>query len=333
MRNLNSRSVLFILMIFILSSCAQIQDAEIEKAKAITASVSSSEIVEVMQATKVNESGKPLATLASSTPTRRHQNQITIDQDPTTPAPTATITPYAGLTWTPRPTMSKEEAIKLMWELRETNGSCQWPCWWGITPGVTTWREAESFLATFATKIYPSEYNSDNYHVFVGYSPIPKTYVFFSVVDGIVDLIEPGIYVSLDKLLKEYGKPDFIRIYGISHATLGNPRFQLAIYYSRGIFAAFEGATYKSKDLKICPRNIHHPDDRLVLWSPTRYRSMFEIGTQVSNFWRFKDEYESKYPQLEEVADINLDEFYQIYRDPKNIDTCFTIPDPTWPDE
>lgn len=64
----------------------------------------------------------------------------------TTPTPTQTRTPEI----TPLPTEQVQAWIK---EQMKTNPSCRLPCWWGITPGKTTWIEAQAFLAPYATRI------------------------------------------------------------------------------------------------------------------------------------------------------------------------------------
>ena len=61
--------------------------------------------------------------------------------------PTTTYTP----TLTSLPTLQANEAIKKAKELLETNNRCTLPCFWGITPGITTWDYTNSFLQTFST--------------------------------------------------------------------------------------------------------------------------------------------------------------------------------------
>src|SRR5262245_28586986 len=67
-----------------------------------------------------------------------------------TPTPTQTPLP----TWTPRPTLPPAQAEALALDLLTHNADCRLPCWWGFTPGQTSWQVARSFLATFASNIY-----------------------------------------------------------------------------------------------------------------------------------------------------------------------------------
>ncbi|MDO9302310.1 MAG: hypothetical protein Q7T89_13050, partial [Anaerolineales bacterium] len=59
---------------------------------------------------------------------------------------TNTPTLIPTLTWTPLPTLSAQEVNTKIKELLETNGGCELPCWWGITPYKTSWPEALHFL-------------------------------------------------------------------------------------------------------------------------------------------------------------------------------------------
>ena len=60
--------------------------------------------------------------------------------------PSATFT--AAPTWTLLATLPIEEAENAVAELFLNNRNCQLPCWWGIVPGETTWREAHAMLST-----------------------------------------------------------------------------------------------------------------------------------------------------------------------------------------
>jgi hypothetical protein len=63
--------------------------------------------------------------------------------------PTVTITSQEP-TWTPRPTLNPDEAIRLVQDLLVDNCGCRLLCYWGVVPGETTWQEAKSFLEAFA---------------------------------------------------------------------------------------------------------------------------------------------------------------------------------------
>jgi hypothetical protein len=66
-----------------------------------------------------------------------------------TPRPTNTPTFTPTLTWTPLPTLPSQQTRAKIEELLETNGGCELPCWWGITPNETAWPETLHFLRPY----------------------------------------------------------------------------------------------------------------------------------------------------------------------------------------
>jgi hypothetical protein len=71
---------------------------------------------------------QPVATLSATVVTRVP-----------TRTPTTIPTPLAPLT--------EEEARTFVIHMQETNGDCELPCWWGITPGETTVQAAKEILS------------------------------------------------------------------------------------------------------------------------------------------------------------------------------------------
>lgn len=71
-----------------------------------------------------------------------------------TPIATTTSTPLSTLTAIP--TLSVEDARKRLLELLATNGGCELPCLWGITPGKSDNQEARNILLPLSS-IAPPE--------------------------------------------------------------------------------------------------------------------------------------------------------------------------------
>jgi hypothetical protein len=74
------------------------------------------------------------------------------------------------LTSTLFPTLPAEEMDETIQALIATNGGCFLPCWWGITPGVTSWDDANHFLLQFNPVITSSaspdmEFGSNTYGI------------------------------------------------------------------------------------------------------------------------------------------------------------------------
>jgi hypothetical protein len=64
-----------------------------------------------------------------------------------TSVPTSTfIIPTPTLYLTPLPTLSFYKTAYLLYE---ANNICSLPCWWGISPGISTWTESKQWIEHF----------------------------------------------------------------------------------------------------------------------------------------------------------------------------------------
>ena len=62
------------------------------------------------------------------------------------PSQTHTAVPNLMPSSTPSPTDKPERVTEFVHEMMETNGECDLPCWWGFTPGETSWTELRARL-------------------------------------------------------------------------------------------------------------------------------------------------------------------------------------------
>lgn len=90
------------------------------------------------------------------------------------------VNPLLYEMYTPMPTLSPEEALRFTMDLYENN-NCDLPCWWGVIPGKTDWRDAWQFLRQFTTNNQPWQLafhenkSSPNYYIFKAYLNVPKS--------------------------------------------------------------------------------------------------------------------------------------------------------------
>jgi len=250
-----------------------------------------------------------------------------------TSTPTFTLTPILTraplLTWTPRPTLPPAEAEALVLDLLTNNAGCQLPCWWGFTPGRTTWQEARSFLATFASDIYSASATDRSYEVYIHVperiSPRPLRHIY-TVKDGIIDNIEihTGNSLSywLHTFLSSNGQPGEVWLSTGTEPRDGYLWFSIVLFYpDQGIVSRYDEpfAKVKGNQVEGCPHRYLFPT--IILWAPENKVTFNEALNWVDP--------DAHYLLLEEAAGMNVKTFYETF---KNLETstCLKTPVELW---
>ena|GEM_PF-1161036 len=246
-----------------------------------------------------------------------------------TPVPTLTpLTPSL----TPLPTLPLDEAEALVLELLETNGGCELPCWWGITPGGTTWQEAFNFLNTLATQTdwretrYPqleiNQYGALSYYINVPeyINPNQRMRQIYTVEEHLIVSIRVEATISLNELLSKYGMPQEIWIQTFPFQSYGKlemfagfyyPDYQiLAIYYDQKavysrtgyILGCFDElhSEFNNPTLELWSSGVEISRDKVQPFNNQDYQVSFEDATGLS----IADFYESGKPCIETPAEI-----------------------------
>ncbi len=249
--------------------------------------------------------------------------------------PTRTFTTTPAPTWTQLPTLSSAEAETKIMDLLVHNADCKLPCWWGITPGVTTWNEANHFLEAFTSIEEPFLQDIDDV-LYKGYSPwfyLGKNKYFISLitVDEIVieivltpDVTDFGH--QLPSILSNNGVPDQIWIAPMPE-TPGGPWFYLVLYYpEQGILAEYSGAASLQiktgsdgkpiiTGINVCPVGI---GPELWLKTPNTLSGVYDNpalgGPDFTSLLRQID-----------ITGMNINDFYNRFRNADNT-TCFVVP-------
>src|SRR5688572_13990138 len=81
------------------------------------------------------------------------------------------------------PTMTTDEAKRLVRDLLENNAGCKLPCWWGITPGKTTWSEARQILEKASRHIGVAGQESDEIFSVSVQALLPYPYTFATYME------------------------------------------------------------------------------------------------------------------------------------------------------
>lgn len=291
-------------------------------------SIASQEKTQIIQSTVLVQISTPSPEdtylLPSITP-----SSPTIQVLPTSPS--ATIEKHV-------PTLSPDDALERVLGLLRGNGGCKLPCWWGLTPGRTTWREAYNSLIPFAREFMYID-SSPEQPSFIGWfqfatseDKTSSVYQTHTIENGIVEVIEVGfgdIYpYELADFLNENGQPEEVwtRTFGTEYN--GKIPFYLALFYpTQGILAILDSndATLRGDKVRKC--FIDDPILELVLWSPER-KYTYQEATTYSGFIKYDDGFPLL--PLEKATGMDVFSFYEKFKE-KGKTNCLESPAELWP--
>jgi hypothetical protein len=249
-----------------------------------------------------------------------------------------------ALTQTPGPksTLSFEAVRSTAESLLETNGGCKFPCWLGIVPGKTSWKEANELFADIA--------EIDGGYVKFRLSNHPA----FTTIEGRIrpanGLVE-WIIVSIPhsdypvrKILLDYEQPEDVRLLVDGNVDgLGDEGYvNLVLFYpSQGIMVEIPVRTNKGKSVKVCldePFTQTYNDERdhtgWFLWDPHQQRPFEQAGevldlptTLERTTWKpIEDDYQA----IEMLTGLDEKSFYEYFVSEREEIKCFDALDPRW---
>jgi hypothetical protein len=295
---------------------------------------------------------QPTSNAGTATPTP------TIISDTKTPAPTLTLTPNSTYTPIVLPTLSVEDAHVRLLELLSNNGDCRLPCLWGITPGKSTYQEANSIIAPLGSLskfIYLSSSPGEVSPLYTEGDMVLRTDVAYLYPDnGIINRIGfsarqekedrtadgrllrwGGIfdsttfskrveYYSLAHVLSEQGMPDSVMIATSDPSSLpvGAGEFNIALFYpNQGIWVKYTTSIHSTGNIvRGCPANAHIEMNLYPSGNPDSYSSLLK----ETNWWVQKDWYQP----IEKVTSMTLKQFYETFR--QTTDKCIETPASLW---
>jgi hypothetical protein len=263
----------------------------------------------------------PIATLEASATVAIPSQTIS------TPSRTSTFTPKPSLTFTQTMTQTLEPFST------ETLGECKLPCWWGITPGVTTWVDALNKLVNQRSQLVETEIHSGATE-----SKLPNGLGYVWVYrkdDGIVYWIDistsPYDGIQYYDLLTKYGEPSEIYLFTYQYFQtrppwLGKgerPAYVILYYADKGILSEYEFAAKWDETtniITVCPT----PTSQELWLDPkgTEYSQREISQTVLGNG--------PDVMKIDEATSISKQDFYLLYKD-KNQIGCFETPASLWP--
>lgn len=267
--------------------------------------------------------------------------------------PTLTLAPTSTL----YPTLDTESANELVFQLLKDNANCRLPCWWGITPTVTTSQDARSFLNSFSSIASTNSTGNDDGSMLLDIpngNGLLSPYIAYDSIDGVVNKLTIGIgqliknenggydqvhddpafakavqSFMLPEILSSYGQPKEVLISTYSLQPLGWPvLFDIQLFYpERGFLMVyhslmeFSGSGY----IKGCPSKSNIS---IGLWEPGKYLSITDIPGNIRN--NISSFSLSSYLQVDEATNMSIQDFYDTF---KNNDgtLCLETPSSLWP--
>jgi len=264
-----------------------------------------------------------------------------VNSSPTKLASTSTLVnatpPYFEIS-TPTALANYIEGQKLVQELLENNAGCKLPCWWGITPGKTTWMEARQILEKVSFFI-GGPTSGDVFDASVQVLP-PYPYSLdsymghlYGVKNGVVDYIRvynidlaPNYY--LVNLLETYGEPNEVWIRTFSKEDMGIQLFMVDVFYQNlGILIEYSTGNPLSEvgnNLQNCM--IKEMDSPFIhLWSPEDQNLSFQEAKKFINTTTLPNP-----KPLLEATGMDVKTFYETFKNPET-DVCLETPKNLWP--
>ena len=238
---------------------------------------------------------------------------------PTKPLATATITPF--------PTLSIEREEMILSELMQTNGGCDLPCWWGVTPGSTTVHTAKDMFISWGISW------NDGY-VAIGRPRHIGVYSEFIVEDNIVQqIVADGTrdrydltyrfteiwqhYMVVD-VLERFGMPSHIFLTPPVFAEAGVPNeYQLLLYFAPSdvkLSYIIAAEHLDGGNNRICSDFEDVQSIYLRLYAPGELRedeASLQSSLENSILW-------------ETATGLSLEEFYEMFKD-EDIINCIEV--------
>ena len=249
--------------------------------------------------------------------------------------PTLTWTPSPIPTYTAVPTLPIDEAKDLAADLLMNNAGCSLPCWWGFTPGETSWETVRDLLGQLDDDLFVVELEDS---VFFANPKIPVPTELVSIYPSYIYVVRDGIISSIEiydyighpnftfiEILTTYGKPNEVWIRTYSSDYDGGMPFGVALFYKDiGLTIQYHwpGQLIDNKIQGCFP---HAGIPWIWVWDPAEELTFLE-GDGVLRW------YQERWPflPLGESSEIDVDTFYELFMNPSNT-ICIETPAELWP--
>lgn len=252
-----------------------------------------------------------------------------------TPAPTLTTIPHTRVTptptpqptFTPPPTLTGKQKSEFVETMLLPNAQCALPCWWEIIPGQTTVETATTFFTVRGLPWYhfksPSrELYSLHFDLLdVNFVVSGKIIQEIEVLGGPIKNSNAIYAYSWQQIIARYGKPSQILIHFVPPIEVDSPVYYTLslIYESLGFVVSYQGpAIYAPPVIRTCSNFADVTGITMRLCA----------ANSEELCWNPASENNSRL--LEEVVDMDIDTFYETFKDANSM-LCLESAADIWP--
>lgn len=264
---------------------------------------------------------------------------------------TLTVTPFPIITATlaitfpqnstPIPTLTTLERDSYIKTLLRPNSNCEPPCWWGLTPGKTSWRETQELFQYLGTSVYQiTKYSygvrdtSDPLLISINIEQRDSFLENIFITSDQYLFSEPVDFTTLwgayspQNILMAYGLPTQILLRSDPLKRGDHHPYNLWILYgNRGFLIFYSGITQYGTTIHICPRleeNKSIQGIKIFLQSPDNTFPLERMGE-----WLYSDTYLNGVLPIDQATDLSVQTFYELFTN-ESQSACFDTPANIW---
>jgi hypothetical protein len=246
--------------------------------------------------------------------------------------------------------MTTDESKMLVRDLLENNAGCRLPCWWGVTPGNTSWQESETLWHYLGATIKQFQVKSGGNHYGVRLLGLPELDLSFfdngmpnSKVDTIIvsgnigggqDQKEFEAFwesYSPKEVMSKYGVPSRILLYTmgtLGNTDLGIHGYTLWVFYdSLGFMIRYDGSIADEETFRFC-FNLNQGENDIHRIQLTLQHQDYSLPLERHD--SILSTNPSRGIPVQNVTNISIEEFHQLFIQSEK-SYCIETPHDIWP--
>lgn len=254
--------------------------------------------------------------------------------------PTIVITQTSTALATPTRTISEREDY--VRKMLNPTANCQPPCWWGLTPGLTSWQETQEFFRGLNAPI--DWISQKRYGVNTVINQFRSIKILLeendSLLENILIIGDQSSFASIEDFpsyWKGYSPESVLNAYGPPTRVLlwthplrrgsRHPYSLLIIYDGQGFVIYYAGFTKYDQVIKIYPRLGEQNNIGLVKIFLQSERSSLPLEHMAE--WEYSDKILNGMLPIDEATGMSIEEFYKMFTT-ENQSGCVETPAKIW---